>query len=356
MASINIIMKHQSILITAAILAVFTLSACGQQQSKSTDNSVKSAQSSKKQAKKKVTAKKSASKASSKSNAATPKDNTEMNFAQIQKGNFSSLTGTWTELLEGLNRQNGTGLSLTAGSGQQLGLTASTIKTADMQIAGTTLTDNAGAHQLTYTNKNGVLSATLADDDSVAINWGVTFYPKNTTSQYGYMTGTKTNEQNLLVVWTSNNSFTQVFAQNVTATQKNAVQGMNLTQVDQENFTSLVGTWKNPTSGKTIVVTSSVQKNTSSTYQDVTQGAVISGNDVNGQHEVLMKGELSAGTMVATLGYLSNAVPGTNATPVMLAPKGTKIEANDDSDMTKDRMILGAGQGGFASEAYYRVQ
>jgi hypothetical protein len=346
MATINIIMKHQSILITAAILAVLTLSACGQQQSKITDNSVKSAQSSKKQAKKKATAKKSA----------TPKDNTEMNFAQIQKGNFSSLTGNWTELLEGLNRQNGTRLSLTAGSGQQLNLTASTIKTADMQITGTKLTDNTGAHQLTYTNKNGVLSATLADADSVAINWGVTFYPKNTTSQYGYMAGTKANDQNLLVVLTSNNSFTQVFAQNVTAAQKNAVQSMNLTQVDQENFTSLVGTWKNPTSGKTIVVSSSVQKNTSSTYQDVTQGAVISGNDVNGQHEVLMKGELSAGTMVATLGYFSDAVPGTNVTPVTLAPKGTKIEANDDSDQTKDRMILGSGQGGFASEAYYRVQ
>lgn len=141
----------------------------------------------------------------------------------------------------------------------------------------------------------------------------------------------------------------------MTAAQFKAMQGMNLTQVSQENFTSLVGTWKNPTNGQTIVVTNQVQKRPAdSVYPDVTKGAVLSGQDVNGQHEVLMRGELEAGAMTVTFGYFDKSIPA--SAPVTLAPKGIQSSSDDDSDRTQDRMIVGAGQGGYAPEAYYRVQ
>ncbi|KRM55026.1 DUF6287 domain-containing protein [Lacticaseibacillus sharpeae] len=347
-------MMQKQVLLTVVAIAALTLGGCGQQHKASTDKTPRTTKVAKKKSaatSTKKAVKKQSSSAKATAAKATP---TQMNFAQLQKGNYSSLTGSWTQIAAGANRQNGTGLSIAVGDGSKLAVTAHGFNVSGVTVRNTSLTDNAGNHDLAYAVKNGVLSADLRDADSVAINWGITFYPRHTTTDYGYITGTKTNEQNLIVVWTSNNSATEVYAQNVTAAQFKAMQGMNLTQVSQENFTSLIGTWKNEANGQTIVVTNQVQKRPAdSVYTDVTKGAVISGQDVNGQHEVLMRGEMNAGAMTVTFGYFANSLPA--SAPVTLAPKGIQISSDDDSDRTQDRMIVGAGQGGYAPEAYYRV-
>ncbi|KRM87006.1 hypothetical protein [Lacticaseibacillus thailandensis] len=57
------------------------------------------------------------------------------------------------------------------------------------------------------------------------------------------------------------------------------------------------------------------------------------------------------GTLAVT-GCYFGGVPAT--TPMLLVQRGAKGAANDDSDSSRDRIIFGAGQGGFADEAYYR--
>ncbi len=342
-------------LLTVTALATLVLGACGNNQKSSSDSSTKSSKVVKKAPKKEKPAAKSSKKVATKPKPKVVSD--KMNFAQIEKGDFSSLTGTWTEIAGGGNGIGG--FQMEVGDGRKLSLTPSTIKTMGMSVSGTTLTDNNGAHKLEFDVQKGALFASLQND--AAINWGVTFYPKNTTSAYSDITGTPKNTQNLIEVWTSNNSATQVFAQNVTAAQfkamqAKAAQGMHLDQVAQNDFSSLVGTWKNPQNGDTIVVTSQVQNRTADSAYPNAKGAVISGQDVYGQHEVLMNGERESGTMHALLGYFSNKVPGTNVSSLLLVPKGVTASIDDDSDSTQDRMILGGGEGGYAEKAYYLVK
>lgn len=137
-----------------------------------------------------------------------------MDFEQIKAGDYSSLAGDWQEISTGANAHDGTGTAYQTGGQDTLTVTSNLITDTAMKLQKTTLTDNNGSHPITFSEASGVLTASLADADTTPINWSVTFYPKGTTNEFKLATDSDTNSKNLLVIWTSNNSYTEIFAQN----------------------------------------------------------------------------------------------------------------------------------------------
>jgi hypothetical protein len=138
-----------------------------------------------------------------------------MNLTQIQAGNYSSLLGTWTGVAYAVNPHNGTGMQWKAGSLYTLSVSSDKIVygNGNLVIQGNTLKDSAGSHTLKFENNGGSLDASLTDQN-VAINWSVSFYQNGVINDIKPNNGVKIdNSKNLIVIWTSNNGFTEVFAQ-----------------------------------------------------------------------------------------------------------------------------------------------
>ena len=149
--------------------------------------------------------------------------NTGINLTQIQTGNYSSLQGTWTEVAYAVNAYDGNGAQWETGAlapyADTLSLSSDEIVFNDtaVVIQGNTLTDSAGSHPLLFENSESSLVALLADADAVAINWIVSFYPKGATNDLQPNNDVRIdNTKNLIVIWTSNNGHTAVFAQTET--------------------------------------------------------------------------------------------------------------------------------------------
>lgn len=140
---------------------------------------------------------------------------TGMNLTQIQEGNYSSLLGTWTGVAYAVNPHDGTGEQWKAGSLSTLSVSSDKIVygNEDLVIQGNTLKDSAGSHTLSFENNGSSLVASLTDEN-VAINWAALFYPKGVINDIQPNNGVKIdNTKNLIVIWTSNNDVTEVFAQ-----------------------------------------------------------------------------------------------------------------------------------------------
>lgn len=140
-----------------------------------------------------------------------------MNLTQIQTGNYSSLQGTWTEVAYAVNALDGNGEQWKTGALAPDTLFVSSDKIAfkgtTAVIQGNTLTDSAGSHHLSFKNNGSSLDTSLADADVVAINYAVYFYPKGVTNDIQPNNGVKIdNTKNLIVIWSSNNGYTAVFA------------------------------------------------------------------------------------------------------------------------------------------------
>lgn len=143
---------------------------------------------------------------------------TEMNFTQIQAGDYSSLLGTWIEVAYSDNRFDGSGQQWHAGtSAISPTLSVSTDKIvfnhSAMVMQGNTITDEAGSHLLSFVNNEGSLSADLADAYTT-INWAVTFYPKGIANEIQPNNGVKIdNTKNLIDIWYSGMQHEIIFAQ-----------------------------------------------------------------------------------------------------------------------------------------------
>lgn len=147
-----------------------------------------------------------------------------MNLTQIQTGNYSSLQGTWTEVAYAVNALDGKGEQWKAGA---LAPDADTLSVSSDKIAfngtaaviqGNTLTDSAGSYHLLFENNRSSLDASLEDADVVAINYAVHFYPKGVTNDIQPNNDVKIdNTKNLIVIWSSNDGYTAVFAQTDTS-------------------------------------------------------------------------------------------------------------------------------------------
>lgn len=343
---------HKLVTLSVTIMAALTLSACtshtkGNTSSKSAIVSSKSVKS-------------KSQKATAKTATSTKKAGI-MNLAQIQKGDYSSLAGTWTEVRTGANRHDATGIDYTDGGTDPITMTKNKIVNGQMSIQGQTLTDADGRKNLIFQTKDHVLTASLADP-SVAINWSVSFYPKGTTDANKEEIGAVGNDRNLIVIWTSNNSYTQVFAQGPAKAVATTTQtSLNISQIAQNNFASLVGTWKNETDGKTIVVTNQTMNKPAGSHVDASIGAVVSGADNNGYPEVITSGTITVGYIQGGIGTFDPSIMGSAFEPFLIVPKNVKLPAaqglydTDDSDTTRDQLVRGIQSGnGVQPHTYYR--
>jgi hypothetical protein len=145
--------------------------------------------------------------------------NTEMNFTQIQAGDYSSLLGTWIEVAYADNPFDGTGAQWHAGTSgaapHTLSVSTDKIVYNDsaMVMQGNTITDDAGSHLLSFINNGGALYADFADANT-AINWTVTFYPKGIANEIQPNNGVKIdNTKNLIDIWYSGMQEEIIFAQ-----------------------------------------------------------------------------------------------------------------------------------------------
>lgn len=140
---------------------------------------------------------------------------------------------------------------------------------------------------------------------------------------------------------------------------KEAKSRLDLTQLATNDFSSLVGTWKNEATGDSLVVTDRTMDRPSGSSVSITVGAVIDGkNDYNGYQEVIGSGNIEDGYMRGSIGTFNMKSYGTFQ-PLSIIPAGvdgssTIANGNDDSDTSRDRLIVSGGQNGFSSEAYYR--
>lgn len=187
-----------------ALVLMLSLDACGNNDNTSSSNSSVS-----------INAATSTSVLKNTSSSSRDIDGTGMNLKQIQTGDFSSLQGTWTGVAYAVNPHNGTGLQWKAGSLCDLSVSSDKIAygNENLVIQGNTLKDRAGSHTLSFENYKGSLIASLTDQN-VTINWSISFYPNGVINDIQPNNGVEIdNTKNLIVIWTSNNGFTGVFAQ-----------------------------------------------------------------------------------------------------------------------------------------------
>ena len=223
--------KHV-VVIVITILVTIGLAACSNSQSKQQDSNKTKATStsSKNKSSHKNSVKQESKQASDKAvnlqtSKQTSQKNTDsepaskvgstikqMDFSQIQQGNYESLLGNWQEVAVSGNHHDGTGSKWEASQGTDtLEITKDKLTNGSLTLQGNNLNDGT-ARPIIFTQKDGYLNANLADQ-SVAVNYAVYFYPKGITmSGFGDdMPASIDNSKNRIVIWTSNNSYTEVF-------------------------------------------------------------------------------------------------------------------------------------------------
>lgn len=278
---------------------------------------------------------------------------TEMNLEEIASGDFSSIKGTWYEVAHGNNHVLGKdGTQYELGGTATLEITDNKIDSEGVKLGGKTLIDNNGKHELEFKLKDGTLSASLVDQ-MVAINWNVSFYPIGTTNAFSTDEKSDNNTQNLIVIWSSNMNLTRVFAEEPI---KNNVlsNSVDLNGLSQNDFSSLVGIWTNPISGEVIEVTNETMDKPEESPAASEIGVILNQEQVDGYPTVIISGPIYDGYMQGGIGTFNPKVKMSPFTPITIIPKGVKMSDGDDSDSTKDRIIMGAGQSGVGTQAYYR--
>lgn len=200
-------MKKICTMVTILTCGLF-VSACGKESLKVKDNQSTI-----------TTSKNSNNKSTSPKFSAIPKHTTKhkeaiMNFEQIQTGNYSSLSGDW-QLIKA-TAKNG---DITDSTQVELSITKNNLTDGQITMNAAGLNDNSGNHKLNYQKEQGTLVANLADDTS--INYSIKFCPTGTTNEYN------NGIRNLIVIWTSNNNYTEVFEQKASNTEDKASSDVN---------------------------------------------------------------------------------------------------------------------------------
>lgn len=159
----------------------------------------------------------SSSQASSSSSSSQATTAGGMNFDQIMRGDYSSLGSSWREAAIAHTHwpnQDGLGWSQDASNlSDQLTVTAETISVDGLTMAGSNFQTSDGTASITIQKNGSALIATLADQGA-AINYSVSFYPQGTSANLGFNNGVSDDtSKNRIVVWSSNNSYTQYFVQ-----------------------------------------------------------------------------------------------------------------------------------------------
>lgn len=137
-------------------------------------------------------------------------DRHKMNFYRIRMGDYSSLVGSWKEVAEGTNFHKGKGFEwLKQTSNAKLSVSNTRMSDGQFTLSGSEaeskITDNGQSGMVTFEEKDSLqLNAAVG-----VMNWMITFYPKNATIKDA-PAGIDSSKEHI-EVWTSNNSFTEVF-------------------------------------------------------------------------------------------------------------------------------------------------
>ncbi|ATO45068.1 hypothetical protein LC20004_14125 (plasmid) [Loigolactobacillus coryniformis subsp. torquens DSM 20004 = KCTC 3535] len=263
-----------------------------------------------------------------------------MNFSQLKQGDYSSLVGAWTELGSVSPRYAKLSKTeLTNPNTNQITVTKTGITMGDVSLVSTTLKDNDGDHALVYSEKDGLLVATLQNQD-VSINWTVTLYPKGTANPFKTSDGPVSNKQNLIAIWTSNNQVTDVFAESATSTDTAATADtktvkLDIAQLAMNNLASLVGTWVNASNGKQIVVSKEIMNRPEGSNSSMKSGAIVEVTTTNAYPEVIGVVGSESGYIQGAIGTYDPSVDGSPFSPLTILPAGIKANDNDDSDSTR---------------------
>lgn len=144
--------------------------------------------------------------------------NTEMNFSQIQVGDYSSLLGTWKQLAYADNLFDGKGMQWHTGKTETLYSTLSvSIDKIDYNestviVQGNMLADGEGSHLISFESNGSSLDG-LADS-TTAIYWAISFYPKGVANNLEPNNDVQIdNTKNLIVIFYSGMRVLTVFAQ-----------------------------------------------------------------------------------------------------------------------------------------------
>lgn len=352
-------MKHKTqkmLGMIVATVAVMSLSACGAQNQQATSSSKQStsSQSSSSSAKESASHEVSSQKQSEqKKVTARP----VANLDQIKQGNFSSLQGQWQLVASSVNHEDGNGQQAyeRGDSSMKLYVNQNTISDGSVVLQGKTIASDTANQPAAYKDDGKTLNVSFSNQDAVAINHNIIFIPRGVDSGVkidGKSIGTK---QNLIQIWQSGPGHYSVYAQTSTDSQAAVPTKLNVRDINMNNFSSLVGTWKNSTNGKAITVTNQIQVKPANSHYDGLMGAITDGpKDSDGDPEIIRGGNIQDGWMFAAIGNFAN-LPGA-FDPIAIVPAGVKMAADDNSDSTKDRLIVNAGQDGYAKAAYYRVK
>ena len=131
---------------------------------------------------------------------------------------------------------------------------------------------------------------------------------------------------------------------------------INLEEITQNNFSSLMGEWKNPETGKSFTVTDEVKTVIFLDREET--GVILTGEDMimNGFPAVIEAGTTREdGSMQASFGYWDTTTIGATFQPIALLPIGVKVQSEpDDSDATQDRISF--SMQGAIDDVYYRVK
>lgn len=137
-----------------------------------------------------------------------------INLTQVEHGNYRSLLGKWVEAASGTNAFGYGGLR--RGGTDKLATSRSRIVNAPMVMRGHRFSDGQGLKnaRLVFHKKHGYLVADLANPN-VAINYEISFFPRGVPIRLAASgNGIKIPvSKNRIEIWTSNNSYTEVFIQ-----------------------------------------------------------------------------------------------------------------------------------------------
>ena len=318
--------RKKILYIAVSILSLLTLTACGNQSEKE-----KVSSSSKQKTSKVAKSTKKHSNKTSESNAVDTTEETTvaesqssatkssekpvaktMDLSQIKDGNYTSIRGTWHQIRYGRNHVPGkTGVQWEDGGDAKLYVFEDVLVGKELAMSKRAFASgNDITQSLVFSEENGSL---------------------------------------VIAVWTSGNSYTQVFALESSNADSNGAD-VNVEQIANNNFTSLVGTWKTK-AGKTLVVENSLAIREAGPGQN---HAVPAGVNVtiDGNPEMISNGELSNGYIKAVLGTRMDQ-PAAGGAGAFIVPKGVSFEYATDDDTSKDRIFM--GQSVDSKDVYYRV-
>ncbi|CAM2864332.1 DUF6287 domain-containing protein [Dellaglioa algida] len=328
---------------------------------------------------------KSDSESDQKSESASTKVNEQpdqtMDFSKIKQGDYTSLLGNWKEVATSANRHDGAGDKWSVGGTHQLTISKNQISDGFMKFSGEHITANDQTGSVAFKEEGGVLTT----NSSVgATAYNLSFYPRGiemTESDWGPDVPTVIdNSKDRFIIRSSGSNYVQVFErinsssidEQNTSGRSNDISEMNTKQIQEGDYSSIKGEWKNGR-GKKISVTTDIMK-----FTDIT--GVNQGGSVEGLKIDIPEMNLPDGTpKLTTYGFsdvkvksydqqlkvseskeglsMASRIPGA-VEYVSFLPKGTMGDLQE-GNRNQDKIIAVMTQNNATSvqksEVYYRV-